>query len=56
MDQYNFYNQLFYVREELLDSLVQVTSGIRLYNMDCGKGGQGISNCKYSKLASYGCQ
>lgn len=32
MDQYQFFNQHFFIREELLDSLLSITSGIRLYN------------------------
>ncbi|KAG5892099.1 hypothetical protein JTB14_008070 [Gonioctena quinquepunctata] len=40
----DFPHLMYIVREELLETIVQVVSGIRLYNRDCELGGQGISD------------
>ena len=30
-----------------LNELMEITSGVRLFNRDCKKGGEGIPDCKY---------
>ena len=36
-------------KETQLQELSSIVSGIRLFNRDCGKGGEGIDDCKLSK-------
>lgn len=33
-------------KEKQLQELSQIVSGIRLFNQECGKGGDGIDDCK----------
>lgn len=33
-------------KEKQLQELTQIASGIRLFNRECGKGGDGIDDCK----------
>lgn len=33
-------------KEKQLRELTNIVTGIRLFNRDCGKGGQGIDDCK----------
>ena len=33
-------------KEKQLKELTSIVTGIRLFNQDCGKGGEGIDNCK----------
>lgn len=35
-------------KERQLKELTMIVTGIRLFNKDCGKGGEGIDDCKYS--------
>ena len=37
-------------KEKQLRELTSIVTGIRLFNRDCGKGGEGIDDCEYSKL------
>ncbi|VEN52165.1 unnamed protein product [Callosobruchus maculatus] len=39
-----FLNMPYVIKMEELDNLVTIASGIRLYNMDCHKGGEGIGD------------
>ena len=34
-------------KEAQLKELTSIVTGIRLFNRDCGKGGQGIDDCKW---------
>lgn len=34
-------------KERQLKELTMVVTGIRLFNRDCGKGGEGIDDCRY---------
>lgn len=34
-------------KERQLKELTMIVTGIRLFNRDCGKGGEGIDDCKY---------
>ena len=34
-------------KERQLQELTLIVSGIRLFNKECGKGGEGIDDCKY---------
>ena len=34
-------------KERQLIELTQIVTGIRLFNKECGKGGEGIDDCKY---------
>ena len=33
-------------KEKQLKELTSIVTGIRLFNRDCGKGGEGIDNCE----------
>lgn len=33
-----------------LDELLHIVSGVRLFNRDCKKGGEGIPDCKYNPI------
>ena len=33
-------------KERQMTELALITSGIRLFNKECGKGGEGIDDCK----------
>lgn len=35
-------------KEQQLKNLAMLVTGIRLFNRDCGKGGKGIDDCKYT--------
>jgi hypothetical protein len=35
-------------KEKQLQELSQIVSGIRLFNRECGKGGDGIDDCKFN--------
>ena len=35
-------------KERQLVELTQIVTGIRLFNKECGKGGEGIDDCKFS--------
>ena len=37
-------------KERQLQELTMIVTGIRLFNKECGKGGEGIDDCKYSRL------
>lgn len=34
-------------KEKQLRELTSIVTGIRLFNRDCGKGGEGIDDCKF---------
>ena len=34
-------------KERQLKELTMIVTGIRLFNRDCGKGGEGIDDCRY---------
>lgn len=34
-------------KERQLKELTMIVTGIRLFNRECGKGGEGIDDCKY---------
>ena len=34
-------------KEKQLRELTNIVTGIRLFNRDCGKGGEGIDDCKF---------
>ena len=34
-------------KERQLHELTMIVTGIRLFNKECGKGGEGIDDCKY---------
>lgn len=34
-------------KERQLNELTLIVTGIRLFNRECGKGGEGIDDCKY---------
>ena len=34
-------------KEKQLKELSYIVTGIRLFNRDCGKGGEGIDDCKW---------
>lgn len=34
-------------KEQQLKELTMIVTGIRLFNKDCGKGGEGIDDCKW---------
>lgn len=42
-----FLNQPKYVKEEQLQEFVKLVTGIRLFNKDCGKGGEGMDDCNF---------
>jgi hypothetical protein len=35
-------------KEKQLQELTQIVSGIRLFNRECGKGGDGVDDCKFN--------
>jgi len=37
-------------KERQLHELAMIVTGIRLFNKDCGKGGDGIEDCKLQKI------
>ena len=37
-------------KEKQLRELTNIVTGIRLFNRDCGKGGEGIDNCKLKEI------
>ena len=37
-------------KERQLLELTMIVTGIRLFNKECGKGGEGIDDCKYYQL------
>jgi len=40
-------------KERQLNELTLIVTGIRLFNRECGKGGEGIDDCKCSALILY---
>ena len=34
-------------KERQMKELTMIVTGIRLFNRDCGKGGEGIDDCRY---------
>ena len=36
-------------KERQLNELTLIVTGIRLFNRECGKGGEGIDDCKFKK-------
>ena len=40
-------------KDRQLQELAMIVTGIRLYNKDCGKGGEGIDDCKHFFLCTY---
>ena len=41
-------------KEVQLKELTSIVTGIRLFNRDCGKGGQGIDDCECRGLGTRG--
>ena len=37
-------------KERQLNELTYIVTGIRLFNRECGKGGEGIDDCKYNTM------
>ena len=37
-------------KERQLNELTLIVTGIRLFNRECGKGGEGIDDCKLTSL------
>ena len=37
-------------KERQIVELALITSGIRLFNKECGKGGEGIDDCKFLNI------
>jgi hypothetical protein len=37
-------------KERQLTELTQIVTGVRLFNKECGKGGEGIDDCKEYKF------
>ena len=40
-------------KQKQLHELSSIVSGIRLFNRDCGKGGEGIDDCKFLYSIQY---
>lgn len=36
-------------KERQIQELTMIVTGIRLFNKECGKGGEGIDDCKYDR-------
>lgn len=51
VDQLHFFDEIYFIRDEKLNNIVAVSSGIRLYNKYCGKGGNGIPDRKFIFLS-----
>lgn len=40
-------------KERQLNELTLIVTGIRLFNRECGKGGEGIDDCKFKKQVQH---